>query len=189
MHFYGLLAFMNAQSGKGIMTFEEKQAKFEKLLLAYSHYFDIERFDKNDGGDFSAVAQYHSRSEKYVLVKKARLWAMEQNEYVYFAVAENINTAELNRLYEAARDSGLEQIHPHSEHMYSYVTLIVLADNIDDEAKKAIKKLRYQKNFRLSLHGWMEFRIAAVSFSDGEILSNARGKAVKDILLQNLQPK
>ena len=63
------------------------------------------------------------------------------------------------------------------------VSLIVLGD----KKKEALKKLRFEKNFRLSLHGWMEFRIAAINFSNGEIISNRSGKDVREILEQNLQ--
>ena len=70
------------------MTFEEKQAKLERVLIAYTNYYDIERENPEGDGEFVATAQFHSLSEKYVLVKKAKLWSMEQHEYVYFMIGE-----------------------------------------------------------------------------------------------------
>ena len=73
--------------------------------------------------------------------------------------------------------------------VHSYVTLVILADEIDKDVKEAIKKIRFEKSFRLSLHGWMEFRIAAISFADDKIITNRAGKGVREILEQNLQSK
>ena len=171
------------------MTFEEKQQKLEKLLVVYQNYFDILRDVSIDGVTFPATAEFHSRSEKYVLVKAAQIWATESNEYAYFYIADKLGADELDKVYQTARDAGLKLVKPHSEHMYSYVTLVILADEIDKDVKEAIKKIRFEKSFRLSLHGWMEFRIAAINLSNGEIITNRKGKDVRAILEQNLQSK
>jgi len=169
------------------MTFEERQKKLEKLLLAYQRYFDIKR-DITIGDDrFDAFAEFHSTSEKYVLVKKAKLWSLENNEYAYFYLTDKLDLDGFQHIQKVALDAGMELVHPHSEHMYSFVTLVILSDEIDEDAKEALQKLRFEKNFRLSLHGWMEFRIAAINFSSGEIISNRSGKAVRELLEQNLQ--
>ena len=169
------------------MTFEEKQQKLEKLLLAYQGYFDIKRDVKIGEDSFAATAEFHSTSEKYVLVKRAKIWSLESNEYAYFHLADKLDLNGFQHIQEAALNAGMDLVHPHSEHMYSYVTLVILADEIDKDAKEALKKLRFEKNFRLSLHGWMEFRIAAIDFSNGEIISNRAGKPVRELLEQNLQ--
>lgn len=168
------------------MTLQEKQAKLERILLAYTNYYDIERDRPEGDGEFIASAQFHSRSEKYVLSKKAKLWGLEQNEYVYFFMGE-ADTDKIGSLIQKAIDLAMPQIKPHSEHMYSHITLIALSDRLDDAARSAIKKARFQKSFRLSLHGWVEFRIAAVDFSDGSIISNKAGKSVRVLLEKNLQ--
>ena len=76
-------------------------------------------------------------------------------------------------------------IKPNREHMSSLVTLVVLADTIDPEAKDLIKKTRFRKNFRLALHGWMEYHIAAMEISTNSFLSNPAGKEARKILELN----
>ncbi|MPN60674.1 hypothetical protein SDC9_208405 [bioreactor metagenome] len=73
--------------------------------------------------------------------------------------------------------------------MFSYVTLVILADSIDEDAKKALKRYRYRKNFWLTLHGWMEYRIAAMDASSMTFLSNPAGREVRKNLEQNFQTK
>ncbi|WMJ83605.1 hypothetical protein ACS3UN_11105 [Oscillospiraceae bacterium LTW-04] len=171
------------------MTTEDRLTKLDTLLSAYTNYFDIQRDVTAGDVTFAALAQYHSRSGKYILVKSAKIWSIEMNEYVYFAVVDHLDVNRLEALYKAARDAGLALIKPHSEHMRSYVSLAIIADSIDPEAQKALCKIRFRKSFWLALHGWMEFRIAAIDLSAGQVFSNPAGRDVRATLERNLQPK
>ena len=59
----------------------------------------------------------------------------------------------------------------------------------DGEAKKLIKKTRFSKYFRLALHGWMEYHIAAMEISTNSFLSNPTGRGARKILEGNFAPK
>jgi hypothetical protein len=66
--------------------------------------------------------------------------------------------------------------------MYTYLTAVVLYDSADPQALARLKKLKKRREFLLSLHGWMEFRIAAVDLSTVEVAANRSGKAfAKDL--------
>ena len=131
------------------------QERLEKLLDAYSYYFDIERDVPVEGGQFPATAFYHFREENYIATKAHVVYATEQHEYVYFYVTEHLDAETLKNQIELSRQAGMGKIEPSGEHMFSYVTLVILADTMDPEAKKLIQKTRFRKNFRLALHGWM----------------------------------
>lgn len=163
--------------------------KLEALLNSYTAYFDIERDVTVPGGFFSALAKYRLREENYIMTRANTVYATEQYEYVYFFLAEHLDAETLRRQIELSREAGLALIDPHKEHMFSYVTLVVLAGTIDPEAKKLIKRYRFRKNFWLALHGWMEYHIAAVDFSKEDALSNPAGKDVRKILRQVFQSK
>ena len=70
--------------------------------------------------------------------------------------------------------------------MYSHVSLSIIAQEIPEETVRLIRRYRFHKNFWLSLHGWMEFRIAAFDRSSGRLISNPAGKDVRKTLEQNL---
>ena len=61
------------------MTREEA---LDKLCHSYSGYFDVVRHEEPKGY-LVAEAGLHIHSEKYVLVKAAKLWEADNNEYVY----------------------------------------------------------------------------------------------------------
>lgn len=58
-----------------------REEMLEKLLDAYSGYFDIERAESS-ALPLVAVCHFNVRTAKYVLLKKAELWSADSNEHV-----------------------------------------------------------------------------------------------------------
>lgn len=150
------------------------------LKKAYAAYFDIEEI--HDGTALKARCDYHMRDSQYVLVKKAELWAAENHEYLYLWDAGELNPAAVEEIFQRTLADGEPRVKPHSQHMYTYLTAVALYDSAQPDALTQLKKLKKRREFKLSLHGWMEFRIAAVDLSTGEITVNRAGKALaKDL--------
>ena len=123
------------------------QECFEKLLNAYSHNYDLTKdVETEEGGHFPAMAHYFLRDEHYLVRRDKQFYATEQHDYTYFHVAEHLDAVGAKALTERTLKAGLAAIHPHKEHMSSFVTLVVLAETIDPEAKKVLKKTRFHKN-------------------------------------------
>ena len=162
-----------------------REELLEKLLKAYSHRYDIVRDVTIEGGSFPAGAIYFLRDENYLLDKKHVLSAVENHEYVYFYLTDRLEAEDLTRQIEITKQDGLGRIKPSKEHMSSFVTLVVLADEISPEAAQIIKTTKFQKNYRLALHGWMEYHIAAMECSTHSFLSNPAGKEAKKNLEAN----
>ena len=166
-----------------------KQERLERLLNAYSHHYDLERDVVIDGVSFPAMAIYYLRDENYLITKKHVLNAVENHEYVYFYLTDHLDAETLKNKIDFTRNDGLGRIKPHKEHMSSMVTMVILADTIDPEAKALLKKTRFRKNYRLALHGWMEYQIAAMEISTNSFLSNPAGKNAKKTLELNFPSK
>ncbi len=166
----------------------DKHEALEKLLNAYSHNYDITRDVAVEGGRFPAAAFFYLRDEHYLIRRDKKFYATEQHDYTYFYLADRLDAGTLRTQIELSKAAGLKEVKPHKEHMCSYVTLVILADEIDPEAKKLIKQTRFQKNFRLALHGWMEYHIAAMECSTLDILSNPAGRGVRKTLEGNFAP-
>ena len=166
-------------------TEQTLQGYLNQLLEAYSHHYDIRRDVTVEGASYPAAATFYLRDENYLLSKKKVLSAFEQYDYTYFYLAEHLDVATAQEQLDLALKAGMSCIKPHKEHKSSYVTLVILANTIDPEAKKLIRKTRFTKNFRLALHGWMEYHIAAMETSTNSFLSNPAGKGVKKTLEQN----
>ena len=152
----------------------------ERLKKAYSAYYDIE--DIQDGTPLKALCSYHLRDSQYVLVKQAELWAAETHEYLYLYSLPRLDFTSLVELQARTLEDGMPRIRPHSQHMCTYLSAVVLCDQADPDALAQLQKLKKHRDFKLSLHGWMEFRIAAVDLSTGEVTTNRSGKLIgKDV--------
>lgn len=150
------------------------------LLNSYEAYYDIAHVD--NGSPLVATCDFHSTSERYVLVKRAKLWAAETNEYVFVFHVDELTMDSLARCRDLALEQGMEKIHPHPEHMYSYITAILLCNAAQPDALELLERYKKSANFKLSLHGWMEYRIAAVDLSTAEVFTNRKGKELKKSL-------
>ena len=150
------------------------------LKKSYAAYFDIQEI--NDGTPLRARCDYHMRDSQYVLVKKAELWAAENHEYLYLWDVEHLDAGQVEQVFQRTLDDGEPRVKPHSQHMYTYLTAVVLYSSASPDALAQLKRLKKRREYKLSLHGWMEFRIAAVDLSTGEITVNRAGRAmVKDL--------
>ena len=71
----------------------------------------------------------------------------------------------------------MKLVEPVEGHMYTYLTCVIVADESEPEAAKALKKSRIKKSFRFSLRGWMELHTAALDRSTGQTSTNLSGRA------------
>ena len=149
----------------------------ERLKKAYSAYYDIEEIQ--DGSPLKALCSYHLRDSQYVLMKQAELWAAESHEYLYLWSTDHLDVPLVEEVFRRVTEDGEPRVRPPAQHMYTYLTAVVLYDSADPLALARLKKLKRRREFKLSLHGWMEFRIAAVDLSTGEITVNRAGRAIQ----------
>ncbi|NBI11245.1 hypothetical protein D1641_14700 [Colidextribacter sp. OB.20] len=156
------------------------ESVLNRLKGVYAAYYDIEEI--SDGTALKALCAYHTRDSQYVLVKKAELWAAENHEYLYLWDAGRLDAGMVDAIFQRTLADGEPRVKPHGQHMYTYLTAVALYDSADPDALARLKGLKKRREYKLSLHGWMEFRIAAVDLSTGEITANRAGKALaKDL--------
>ena len=165
------------------------QERLNKLLDAYSHSYDIARDVTEEDSSWPATATYYLRDENYLISKQHVLSAVEQHEYLYFHVTDHLTAADLEPLIDLSKRAGLRKVRPHKDHMFSNVGLVILANTMEPEAIKLIKKTRFRKNYRLSLWGWTEYQLAAMEVSTNCFYANPAGAGARKIMEQNFAPK
>lgn len=167
----------------------QMQERLDKLLEAYSHQYDIDRDVVVEGFTYPATATYYLRDENYLISKQHVLSAVEQHEYLYFYLTDHLTADDLKSQIDLSKRAGLGKVRPHKDHMFSNVGLVILANTIDPEAQKLIKKTRFRKNYRLSFYGWTEYQLAAMEVSTNCFYSNPAGIGARKNLEQNFAPK
>ena len=157
----------------------------DKLCDSYSAYFDVERFNDDDAA-LAATCFLYVHSEKYVLVKAAKLWEADSNEYVYIFSVPHLTKEIFARCRDYAYNEGMSHIEPKAGHMCSYITALFVCDTCDDKALKVLKKTRIYKSFRLSYYGWMDFHTGVIALDNGMTAANGSGRSTAQLLKKTL---
>lgn len=174
-------------SDEALKAQDEKQLVLKRILAAHEAFFDVHRDYEFAGRSFLGFAEFHSFGEQYVLVKRAKLWEANSHEYLFFTYAETFDEAQLDKWVRFMKERGLEKVTSEPNHMSSGLALVVIADNCTEGAKRAVRRVRFRKNFALGFRGWADLRVIVADLSTRCVYANAAGKQVASTIEANLR--
>ena len=151
-----------------------------KLDDAYRVYFDAVPVEE-PLPLLAARYDFHSADECFVLSRKVRLWRAETHEFVYVFSVPELSAEVYETCRGKALELGMARIRPHLEHRSSFITALFVCDSMTEDSAGALRRTRH------SLHGWMDFRAAAVSLATGAVAVNRAGRELEDFLHGNLE--
>jgi len=147
----------------------------DDLKQSYTTYYDVTDATEEDTLPLAFRAEFHSRGESYFLVKTAKIWSNETNEFVYVFASDSFDTETVKKCVDFALEEALPKVKPHKEHQYSNVHSIFVAESIEDDVKKAITSQKYSKSYKWSLHGFSMLKTGYLSLSDKTYGTNKEG--------------
>ena len=174
----------NTTGGGGEIKLQEY---LETLRRKYEAYFDIYPDYPILGRKLDLYARSHMRSEKYFLTKKAVLGAIETNEYCLVeGHSARIFTPTVQDFTAFLVNAAGELVKPHSEHMSSVLTGILVSEQgFDPEAIRIGKGFKHGRSFWFGLRGWCSACLLLVDLSSGQVYASPKGKEV----IKSYQPK
>ena len=160
------------------------------VLAGYARSFDIYEDREVGGRKYRAYAFFSSLGEKYVLVKKAKLWSVKAFEHVFFL--EEMCTPELlqelmGRIQEYMEPELVRhgEKYPEKDHMYTYLTFVILCSETPaEETLRAIKNFRFDKGYMFSMRGHAEARLVVVDLKEKQVWTNPAGRSLKKMFVQ-----
>ncbi|MCR5735757.1 MAG: hypothetical protein K6G22_14210 [Lachnospiraceae bacterium] len=155
---------------------------FEKLLSAYSIYYNVKRDDCE--APFDAEAVFNGKQEQYFLMKSAKLSEMTANEYVFIAKRDRIDKDELLNLDDIAWNRGIKRVEPDPSHKSTDVTLIVIVNELDDDIAGLVKKLKHSVSYKLGLWGFGRYKAAVIETYAGRLVTNRLGTDLKRLVME-----
>lgn len=156
------------------------QEALDKLLPAFQRYYNINREDVE--APFVAEAVFQSHNEQYFLIKSARISEANSNEFIYFYTADYIKADDVKELDSCAWERGIGHVQANYYHRNTDVALIIIAEQIDEEAKKLIRKLQHSKSYKFGLNGYSNYRLIALELSTGQVTHNRQGQSLKKLV-------
>ena len=157
----------------------------QRLCEIYQNDFDVRRCEEHEQ-PLAAQMDFYAESSKYVLSKKAKLWEANSFEYVYLFSVPHLTKEIYNACEKKAYEEGMARINPGPNHMYTYITALFVCDSCDEEARKALKRCKLYKSFRMSYWGWMDFHTAVAVLPEEKVSSNASGHSAAQVFHKGL---
>lgn len=161
----------------------------DRLLLRYSGTFNIYKPYKIDELELDAYGYFYNHLEKYVLVRDANLWSSDCYEHVFFITSSKVDCDLLQTMKELITSKVEPEFvrkgekNPPKNHMYSYLTVILISDQKPDaDTIKAAKKFYFEKGYMMNMRGYSQAHMCLVSIEDGKIYTNHAANKKKDIL-------
>ena len=152
----------------------------DALLPLFYNYYNVNTDSPDE--PFAAEATFNSHNEQYYLIKAAKVADVNINEYVYFAKCDRLDTQSLSELDRTAWERGLAKVKPGYDHRSTDVSLFIISDTIDDQARKLIRKMRHYKSYKWGFNGWSNYRLVAIECSEGKAFYNHQGRSFRKLV-------
>ena len=150
------------------------------LIPLFENYYNVNT--ENVREPFVAEAVFESHNEQYYLIKAAKVANIDMNEYVYFAKCDELGADDFRVFDETAGERGLANVTPSYDHRSTDVTLLIIADRIDSNIRKRIKRTRRYKSYKWGFNGWSNYRLVAIECSTGKAVYNRHGRSLEKLV-------
>jgi len=158
---------------------KDRSSILDRFLNSYKSSYDILDGDMACGLPLKAACRHHTRSEKYVLSRKAKLWAVEVNDYLYLFSMAKLDREQASACVSFSIEDALPRVKPHNEHMYSFITAVFVADEAEKDALAFIRRRRFNKSYRLGFYGSSPLKTAALDIAGEKIVTNNMGRDLR----------
>lgn len=157
----------------------------EKLIRSHEGVCDIERPFQIGEDTYDGYAFFDVTGAKYVLVKQAELWRQNTKEHIFFLSKEQVTAEDVHSFYHHV----VEMIEPKmvlngqktmpKDHMLTYITAMFVSDKaIDPETEKAVRKMKFFKNYSFGIRGYSEARLVVFDIAGRRLIGNKAAKSV-----------
>lgn len=164
------------------MEFNEYAGTIERKL---QRSFDIAREHSISGARYDLFAEFHMRNERFIVSKKAVIYAFENNEFCLMRYFPELKMDHAQSFTEDIVLALEELVKPDGEHMSSVITGVLVFDEAREEAVRKtveeVRKFKYHRSFALGFRGWVDIRLLLVSLREGVIAANKKGEQVSKV--------
>ncbi len=157
----------------------ERSLFLEIVKDAYSAYYSIVPAEEGEL-PLAFRADYNAKDEQYFLVKSAKIWNNEKNEYAYVFSAPSFEKETVEKCIAWALEDMLPRVKPHKNHQYTNCKVVFIADSLEENVISAVQKSKFSKSYGfLSTQGYTELLSAAVDLSTEKTYTNRVGRGLE----------
>lgn len=153
-----------------------------KVKSKLQNSFDLKRDFMINGYKCDLFAEYHLRTERYILTRKTVIDAVEANEYCLIKHFAKVDKDEIQKYIDLLIQSIDSLINFDDGHMSSIITGVIILDKKPStDIIERIEKFKFHKGFALGFRGWVDIRLLLVTMNEGYIVANKKGREVLEV--------
>lgn len=153
----------------------------ENLKKKFERHFDIEKDITLFGEKVNIYAKHFNISGRTFITKNDVIDKCENNEYCFVKSFDTVTNKEIEDFGEFLKTTVERLVNPNKDHMSTYITGVIVANNVEENGIKAVKDYKYNKAFKFYLHGWCDVRYICVDLGKEEVITNRAGKMVNKV--------
>lgn len=169
-------------------SFEEKEVVKGLNKQDYLEYvkqrlvtnFELEENATEGGLSCQLIARYFNVSGRIFITPKDIIDRMETFERVYVKSFEEVSGGDVETFFQNLC-TLVTELNPGKDHFQTDITGVMVCERVPEGIDKLVKKLRFDKLFRLYFRGWCEVRLVCVDLSTGKVYTNPPGKELKNV--------
>lgn len=160
--------------------------------MRYEEYMDtlISRLEKNFiierdimifDNKINLIAKFSDICGRTFITKNDIIDKYENHENIYLKRYDIVTEGDIVSFGRFLKRIADDNIKPDKDHMSTYITGVLVGNDINEDAIKAVKEYNYRKAFCFYLKGWCDVRLIYVGLNNNDIITNKDGKKVKKL--------
>lgn len=142
--------------------------------------FLIGRNTYEDGEFFDLTGKFHDVSGRIFITKVDIIDKYETFENCYLRYMPQAGFEDIQKYFELMVQKA-DTLNPQKDHFYTDVTGILIADKLPDDLMPYLKKLKFQRYFRMFWRGFSTVRLVCTELSTGRVSTNRAGREIKKV--------
>lgn len=159
----------------------DKHEYIENLHKKFERHFDIEKDIILFGETVNIFAKHCNVSGRTFMTKNDIIDRYENNEYCFVKSFERVSEKDTEDFGHFLKDMVEKHVSPGKDHMSTYITGVIVTNNIEENGRRVVKNYKHNKAFKFYLHGWCDVRYICVDLGREEVITNRAGKAVNKV--------
>lgn len=158
----------------------------ENLQKKFERHFNIEKDITLFGEAINIYAKHCNISGRTFITQNDIIDRCENNEHCLVKRFDTVTEKDIQGFGQFLKTVVEKLVNPGKDHMSTYITGVIVANNVADNVRKAIQNYKYNKAFKFYLHGWCDIRYICVDLGKREVITNRAGGKVNKVY--NLTP-
>lgn len=142
--------------------------------------FEIEENGFENGVRYDLIARYFDVSGRIFITPQDIIDRMESYERCYVKCFDSIGLGDVEEFFQGLCGM-VEKLKPGKDHFQTDITGVMVCAQLPPGIERHVRRLRYDRTFRLYFRGWAEVRLVCVDLSAEKVCANPPGKELKKV--------